>query len=845
MFYRENVMRTLEVAIAAPISSTLNYTAETLLGPNGNSVGRRVLVPLGGRKVTGYVISECKDVTFDFPLKEIHSFLDDFPLFQENQIPFFQWIATYYHHPIGMVIKTALPSGLTSGSVNQIALCTLPHGVDVHWQDHEVKEPDWYAALLRGKMLSPAMSRKILATSQGRKELSILEAKGIAGVINLLQGDKVKEKEENCIQLSKSLTSQFSLQTESAFEEFYSRIKETVDTSLKLSEAKTLYHLSRLSIESGNQTIPQKELNKKYPGARKAILGLGVKKHIIRSKKRVYRNPFGEQLSYYPRPSHLSKEQNKVIKIVTAAIEKKEFSPFLLHGVTGSGKTEVYLQAAEKTIAQGRDVIVLVPEIALATQLESHFVSRFEGLVVLQHSGLSAGEKLDQWTLALQGKAKIVIGARSAIFAPLKNPGLIIVDEEHDHGFKQDDNLHYQGRDVAVLRASMQGAVVILGSATPSVTSYFHAQEGKYRLLEMGNRIGGRSLPEVQLVDLSKKSNKNPKSKVIRSELRQALEATLKAGQQSLLLLNRRGFSGTYLCQECGTTIECVHCHVSLTLHRREQLLVCHYCGYTLTAKTLCPSCHSTQLVPVGFGTERIEEEIYSLFPEARIARLDSDTAKNRKNFTATLKKMHQREIDILIGTQMIAKGHHFPGVTLVGVVWADAGLNMPDFRASERVYQLISQVTGRAGRGESPGRVIIQTMRPDHYALQHARKHQYKSFYHDEINTRRAPSFPPLVRLVAIRVTGEKEHEVRNTAHAIVQNCRKCIASGQSGIEILGPAPCPLDRLVDKFRWQILLRAQRVDELHVMCKWLLENSKHIRMGRVKMSIDVDPENMM
>jgi primosomal protein N' (replication factor Y) len=486
----------------------------------------------------------------------------------------------------------------------------------------------------------------------------------------------------------------------------------------------------------------------------------------------------------------------------------------------------------------------MVPEIALATQLEAHLISRFGDLVVLLHSGMSAAEKFDQFYLALTGKAKVVIGARSALFAPFKDPGLIVVDEEHDAGFKQDDSFRYHGRDIAVLRAKHHDAVVILGSATPSVTSYAHAQSGKYTLLTMNNRVGDRTLPVVTIVDLNKNQSKNIKG-IIKQELQEKLTGNLLKGKQSILLLNRRGFSAVVLCRDCGTPVQCSHCHVSLTLHKGKNQLICHYCGFSTTSKIVCLQCRSTDLVPAGFGTERVEEEALVMFPDARIKRLDSDTASDRKKFLSILSQMHAGEIDILIGTQMIAKGHHFPDVTLVGVVWADGGMSMPDFRAAERTFQLITQVIGRAGRGDEPGEVIIQTMRPEHYAIVYSRDHQYGKMFAHEMKLRQHPAFPPYLRLTALRLQGRVENDVQQTAVRLAKFCRHSAKNNKLQIETLGPAPSPLDKIKDNYRWQILLKGKDTDQMHALCT-AINGARQELIGRqCTLAIDVDPENMM
>jgi primosomal protein N' (replication factor Y) len=371
-----------------------------------------------------------------------------------------------------------------------------------------------------------------------------------------------------------------------------------------------------------------------------------------------------------------------------------------------------------------------VPEIALATQIEAHFLGRFGSRVALLHSGLTSGQRFDQWDRVVQGKADIVIGARSAVFAPLREPGLIIVDEEHDSSYKQDDGLRYHGRDLAVLRASQSEAVVILGSATPSVTSYYHTSKGKYHLLNLEKRIEDRPLPKVEVVNMQSIKTVSGRPPLFSPILINNLRENLSHGEQSLVFLNRRGFANFMICQDCGQAVQCKHCNISLTLHKSGGRLLCHYCGFTVACKTVCSKCRSTSLVPIGIGTERLEQELSDLLPGARIARLDRDTCQKRNDYIRVLRAVHKGEIDILLGTQMITKGHHFPNVTLVGIVLADTGLGLPDFRAGERTFQLISQVTGRAGRGEKPGRVIVQTFQPEHYSIRMAQNHDYISTF-------------------------------------------------------------------------------------------------------------------
>jgi primosomal protein N' (replication factor Y) len=840
----------LEVAVAAPLEQTLTYCLPVTADQGAcveqpqSYVGRRVVVWLGKQKVTGYVLDV---VTISektpYKIRPISKFLDEYPLFHENSVPFYRWVANYYHYPLGLVIKSALPGGLAPKSIKKLVLKT---GSDEFLALFKAEVPLWAQKLSIEGGLGAAETAEILTDREGKRLLAHLTQKDAVSIESVMAKDGVREKSEICYAFTSPniFTLKDTDASREGVKEYRQKISRKTGIDLKLSEVKALYSLQNLTQKNNHDTIALKDLRNDYSGASKALIALEEKQLVVRSRKRIFRSPFGEQLRHYPRPNSLTDEQQTVLNSIYPAIRAKEFCPFLLHGVTGCGKTEVYLRAAEETLALGRDVIILVPEIALATQLEAHLLSRFGDMVVLLHSGMSAAERFDQFYLALTGKAKVVIGARSALFAPFRDPGLIVVDEEHDASFKQDDSFRYHGRDIAVLRAKQHDSVVILGSATPSITSYAHAQAGKYTLLTMKNRVGNSSLPVVTIVDLNKKQAKDTKG-IIKRELQAKLAGNLANGKQSILLLNRRGFSAVVLCRDCGTPVQCSHCHVSLTLHKGKNRLICHYCGFSTAHNSVCLECRSTDLVPAGFGTERVEEEVLELFPEARIKRLDSDTASDRKKFFSILSQMHEGEIDILIGTQMIAKGHHFPNVTLVGVVWADGGMSMPDFRAAERTFQLITQVTGRAGRGDEPGEVIIQTMRPDHYAILYSRDHQYGKMFAHEMKLRQHPAFPPYLRLTVLRIQGRVENEVQQTAVGIARFCRQTVKKEKHRIETLGPAPSPLDKIKDNYRWQILLKARCTDEMHALCTAIKGTRQDLVGRQCTLTIDVDPENMM
>ncbi|MBU4117231.1 MAG: primosomal protein N' [Proteobacteria bacterium] len=809
----------LEVAVAAPLPQTLTYAI-----PASGEIpapGQRVLVPLTGRLLTGYVLALTEEKP-EFRLKPVADILDDFPVFPENMVPFFRWVARYYHYPIGEVIRGALPGGLTSQSGRQLKATEAGlHYFRVE-QPQLANDHPWLVNLTTNKKLSAATVRKLWRGKE-RRFIEQWAEQGLIQVEQIISGASIGQKTETCVFRAPEPLSPETL------------------ASLKPSEKKVVALLEEMHTPS-SQGIPRRELTAIYRGAGKPLASLAEKGMIRLEERSVYRDPFGETPPFLPRPAQLTVDQETALAQLNPAITGKKYSAFLLHGITGSGKTEVYLQAAETTLAQGRSVLVLVPEIALATQLEAHFLSRFGETVALLHSGLARGERFDQWQRVVSGEARIVIGARSAIFAPLGDPGLIIVDEEHDSAYKQEDSLRYQGRDLALLRGSQGGATVLLGSATPSLASYQHALNGKYTLLSLPARIENRPLPQVELVDLQAVNTVSGRPPLFSPQLTQGLRATLSRQEQSIIFLNRRGFASCMLCSDCGQAVQCPHCRITLTLHKGRGELVCHYCGFATNSRTVCTNCRSLNLAPIGFGTERIEEELTGIFPKARIARLDHDTTRNRLDFLRILRAVHNREVDILVGTQMITKGHHFPHVTLVGIVWADAGLGLPDYKAGERTFQLLAQVTGRAGRGEQPGRVIVQTHQPGHYSIAAARDHDYSRFFEKETGLRKSLGYPPFSRLINLVLDGEQEEAVQNRAMALATKGKELRRYQKTAI--LGPAPAPLARLRGRFRWQILLKGPMLEELHGLCLELEQEQARLG-GAVNLSVDVDPENML
>jgi len=691
-------------------------------------------------------------------LKDVLEVLDHAPLFTPSELTFYRWIASYYLHPLGEVIKGALPAGI---NVESRLKC-------------EVADD---GTLVRTEVL---------------------------------QGGRAVRTEK-----------------------YYSFIPQTTEPpKLKGKSAQILSFLDEYGESSAS-------LLRARFGSCSPQLNRLVELELASCREReVYRDPFHAEVYEKDTPLILNPDQAAALEAISGALAAQEFAPFLLHGVTGSGKTEVYLQSIAVCLAAGRTALVLVPEIALTPQLVGRFKRRFDCGIAVLHSGLSDGERFDEWRRIRRSEAQIVIGARSALFAPLQDLGMIVVDEEHESSYKQSEGVRYNSRDLALVRGKLAGAVVVLGSATPLITTYHAALEGRLRYLELPSRVRELPMPETVLLDA-----RGHKGESLLPELKAAMEENLAAGGQTLLFLNRRGFATYLVCDQCGQVLRCPNCAVTLTYHRGRGKHVCHYCDYAIPAPTVCGACDGGEIVLLGRGTERVEEEVQELFPEARVARMDRDTTRGKGGHARVLKSLEDGSTDILIGTQMIAKGHDFPGVTLVGVVSADSTLNMPDFRSSERTFQLVSQVMGRAGRGDRPGRVLVQTMAPDHYALTCAVQHDFRCFYDQEVEFRREVGYPPFTHLAALTfssITAQQAEEAAALASKLLFRVKREL---KARVEILGPISAPLGKVRGRFRWQILLKGKERPDLHKMLLTL--RSDFTYPSTVRMTVDVDPVEMM
>jgi len=799
----------VEVAVGLPVFKTFHYRIPEKM-KDSLQVGMRVLVPFKGRKVTGFSIDLLdqppKDV--EEKLLEVEDLLDEAPLIVPLMLRFYRWISDYYLYPLGEVIKTGLPPGLHLKSEPFLSLTergmnSLTRGELHPTQEKVLKEIGRCGKVLLKKIL------KYFPGEVSKSQLFSWKRRGLLNIQSGMEGKEVKPKFEKMVQ--------------------YEGGEPTQRISKKQAEILNWIR------EKGE--ISSSELNKRFKSSSKSIQSLQGQGLVSVFRREVCRDlSVRSELKPYPKPELTSDQETALGEILTG-IRSKRFSPFLLYGVTGSGKTEIYLRAIEEVLAQGREAIVLVPEISLTPQLLSRFKDRFGENLALLHSGLGRGERHDQWRRIWKGEVKIAMGARSAIFAPFQNVGIIILDEEHDPSYKQEEKLKYHARDMAVVRAKQAEATLLLGSATPSLESFYNTEKGKFRLLNLPERIEGKPLPGVEVVDVKKEEG------LLSEKLKAALKKNIEDKKQSLLFLNRRGFANFILCPDCGFAFKCPNCSVTLTYHLKDRSLQCHYCDYRIPAPGDCPKCQGHRLQGMGIGTERLEQEIKLLFPEAQVERMDHDTTSRRRSHVQILKRLESGSTDILVGTQMIVKGHDFPNVTFVGVVSADTSLHFPDFRSSERTFQLLTQVAGRAGRGEAFGEVVIQTFNPDHYSILRAKDHDYIGFYQEEIQFRKALEYPPFSRMINFRLVGNSEKKTKGLAGGMGKIGQSLLKKGYGkGIEILGPSTAPFAKMRGKFRWQMLAKGKSPQLLHQFAKDLASAMEGRMKGMgVNLDIDVDP----
>jgi primosomal protein N' (replication factor Y) len=802
-----------DVALPVPLDSAFTYRIA-----NGDApvIGGRVLVPFRQQRLSGIVI-DLHERSPQVQAKDVITVLDDVPVLNEQLLKLGRWIADYYLAPLGEVFRTMLPLGaefkrtiayritdeghlalhLAGMSGSSARSRRTPHEqleefrvLDFLGERELVKEASLRSATRAGKSILAGMLRKKWIVredlSQARDAARTVKIAGLAG--SLEDGKKLNENQRTLL-----------------------------DTLAAAG--------GRIAIEALRElNIPRTTLNTLVRRKLVTIEEEAASFHVSAVKPR----PFDFQFT----PA-----QQNALNCIQEGVSARKFGGVLLHGVTGSGKTAVYLAAMRSVLESGRSSILLVPEIGLTPAVAADLHQTFGREVALLHSALSDRERAEQWHRIHRGEARVVVGTRSAVFAPVSDLALLIVDEEHDASYKQEETPRYHARDVAVMRAKMANATVVLGSATPSLESYFNAARHKYALIELPDRVEQRPLPEVEIIDMRQEFQDTGHEQVISRKLAEEIKERLNRGEQAMVLLNRRGYSPVVLCRTCGKTLECKNCAIALTHHKRARKMECHYCGYTAAVPQHCIHCSSEYVYFLGTGSEKLEELLHGLFPAARIGRMDRDTVRGREDFERMLAALHEREIDLLVGTQMIAKGHDIHGVTLVGVVGADMALGMPDFRAAERTFQLLTQVAGRAGRGYVPGKVVLQTYFPDHYAVQYAAQHDFAAFYDKDLRFRSWMHYPPYSALANVLVRSEKLDDALRWSGLLG---RWFESTRHEGVRVLGPAPAPIVRLKQDYRYHFILKSPSRQKLNTLLRSMLVYAASEKIPRTQLIVDVD-----
>ncbi len=804
-----------DVAVPVPLDRVFTYKLADAVPP----VGARVLVPFREQRLVG-IVTRLHDQAPSVAAKRVLEVLDDEPVLDATLMKLADWIAGYYLAPLGEVFRTMLPLGAEVKKawvlrITETGFEALHAGAEKGASRRTKRTAD--EQMLEYRALD------YLAQRDEAREATLRAAVGISRA--LLEGMRRKKwisREDAATPRDATRTVAFAVlkQVEGKLNENQRAIVEALAVAGGKAQVELIRQLD----------VPA------------STLGTLVKRGIVelvREKQEFHVSslPATTKLDY-----ELTGVQQAALAHIRESVEQKKFSVTLLHGVTGSGKTAVYLSALREVIAAGRSAIMLVPEIGLTPAAAANLHELFGDDVAILHSGLTAEERAEQWHRIRAGAAKIVVGTRSAVFAPVRDLALIVVDEEHDTSYKQEETPRYHGRDVAIVRGKLSGAAIVLGSATPSLESFFNAGSGKYTLVELPERVEQRAMPEVEILDMRAEFQETGEAQVFSRALVREITERLARGEQAMILLNRRGYSPVVLCRACGQTVQCQNCAIALTYHKRTHRLVCHYCGYQQGVPQRCPKCESDHLHFLGAGSEKLEDLLHGAFPQARIGRLDRDTVRTRGDFERVLGALHAGEIDLLVGTQMIAKGHDIHGVTLVGVVGADFALSFPDFRAAERTFQLLTQVAGRAGRGEMPGKVVLQTYYPEHYAIHFAAKHDFAGFYEKELRFRGWMKYPPFAALANVRVRSDALDEVLKISG---QLGRWLEQNKQKDVRVLGPAAAPLSRLKRDYRYHFLLKAESRERLNAQLRALLRFAEEKKIPRTQVIVDVDPLSLL
>src|ERR1700756_4780972 len=800
------------VALPVPLRTTFTYAVPETLRDSVQP-GSRVLVPFRNKSMVGVVVECIQHAPEGTRIREITKVIDFLPALTPKLIELAHWIAGYYLAPVGEVFRAMLPPVIELRTDRQIVLADAG-------REAAGKEPS------ATRSLNPQLHAFVLQLRDKGGVMPLASAPKCGVDADALQ----RLRRAGLIEIRESLLGRKAKTQRVVAWKSVAGVAEQVPQPAALQARGPLPLAQLLRVAQVTRTVIERMLRDGF---------------LESWDERIdpAEDPF--DAGYVPPAHELNAEQESALKLIRARFELGEFGVLLLHGVTGSGKTEVYMRAVQDTLARGKTAIILVPEIALTLwigrQCRAWFGARFEGVAVL-HSALSDVERAREWWRVRNGEARVVVGTRSAVFAPLENVGLIIVDEEQESSYKQEETPRYHGRDVAIVRAKLEGALALLGSATPSLESYHHAQTGKYQLLTMAQRVADRSMPSVEIVDLREDFKKTHDTSPISSQLRRGLEECLASGTQALVLINRRGYSWSVICRSCGASVQCANCSISMTHHKFRNRLECHYCGYVRGIPKKCPKCDSQYVYFFGEGSEQLEERLRKAFPKARIARLDRDTARTKRQYQETLGAFAEGALDILVGTQMLAKGHDFHRVTLVGVVGADSSLNMPDFRAAERTFQLLTQVAGRAGRGDLPGRVLIQTYYPEHYAIQDAVRQDYPAFFARELHFRRMMAYPPFTSLANVIVRDTNlENEIRWSRRL----SEYFSPHDGKGARALGPASAPLARLKKEHRYQFLLKSPKRSVLTKLLSGALAFCDANEIPGTAVLVDMDPLTLL
>jgi primosomal protein N' (replication factor Y) len=799
-----------DVSLPVPIDQPFTYRLPETLRHRVRT-GCRVLVPFGARKLAGVVLR-----THDEPpssgAREALRLLDEEPALNDELLKLGRWISDYYCAPLGETLRamTPLAGDIRRGKIYSLTKSGRDAARQLHLGENDQDDPA--AQILR------LLDERALSASYLTKKIE-----KAAVVLRSLDKKGFVEAEDTAAERDPLRAGSARLRVEF--------LGERGNVKLAKPERELL---SYLELHPGSHNLAELEaVIAKASTAARALARLNLARLTLEAVGAT---------TTAPRPPHfLNPHQRDAFEQIRAALDAKQFQAFLLQGVTGSGKTEIYLNAIEAALAHGRGALMLVPEIGLTPAMAGQFHHRFGTRVAILHSAFHDSERAQEWRRIRAGEAQVVVATRSGVFAPVRDLGLIIVDEEHDQSYKQQETPRYHGRDVAVVRAHDAGAVVVLGSATPSLESRYNAERGKYRRLMLPERIERRPMPCVELIDMRQEFLETRKHATFSRALTDAVTERLDNGEQTMLLLNRRGFSSFVACRACGHRMECTNCSVTLTFHRRDRRMLCHYCNYSARVPERCPKCDSDYIQFMGLGSERVEDELHGAFPRARIARLDRDTVGGKRDYETILAGFRDGAFDILVGTQMIAKGHDIPNVTLVGIVSADIGLGLPDFRAAERTFQLLTQAGGRAGRGETPGIVLIQTINPDHYAVRCAAAQDYEAFYAKEIEFRRLMYYPPFGALANILVRGARDEEALQRSAAL----GRLLQPAPEGVKVLGPAAAALARLKNEYRYQMLLKAASRKRLNEVLGEVRRFAAAEKWGAAALVIDVDPVTLL